>query len=113
MSLRSKLRAITPLACTAIYLFLGFEFELWVLGLMVFLLVPLMPVLLGYRKLRISVGLVITIIYLIMGFGFKYWHPGWIIFFLIPIIHILITPQKNKWMKYKKDEATIVEEEND
>lgn len=112
MSFKSKISAITPLLCVAVYLFLGFEFGLWVQGLVVFFLIPIMPILLGYKKLRLSVGFIITIIYLILGFGFKYWHPGWIIFFLVPIINILITPSSKKWFKTKYDKDTIIDEDN-
>ncbi|MFA5542267.1 MAG: hypothetical protein WC008_02320 [Bacilli bacterium] len=112
MSFRAKISAITPLTCVATYLFLGFQFGLWKEGLVVFLLIPIMPILLGYKKLRFSVGFIITIIYLIMGFGFHYWHPGWIIFFLIPIIQILIAPSSKKWFKTKNDKTTIIDDEN-
>ena len=113
MSTRAKIRAITPLSCVLVYLFLGFQFSLWFEGLLVFLLIPFMPILLGYKKLRLSVPLIITIIYLILGFGFKYWHPGWIIFLLIPIFQILLVPStKGTWGRFKSDKNITIDDED-
>lgn len=113
MSPRAKIMAITPMSCVLIYLFLGFQFGLWLEALPVFLLIPLMPVFLGYKKLRLSIPLIITIIYLILGFGFDYWHPGWIIFLMIPILQILTSPsKKGRFFDFRsKKDITIEDDE--
>lgn len=101
MSFKAKIMAITPLSCVIIFLSLGFLKGLWVESLPVFLLIPIMPFLLGYKKIRLTVSFVILIIYLILGFGFQAWHPGWIVFLFIPIVHILMTPSKKSNWKFK------------
>ncbi len=93
---RNKIIAATPLICTFIFLALGFFFGKWHPGWMVFLLIPVMPYLLGKKKLRFSIPLIITIIYLIMGFGWGLWHPGWIIFLLVPVFEIFFKPSKSE-----------------
>ena len=85
---RNKVIAATPLVCVFVFLLLGFLWDKWHPGWMVFLLIPVMPYLVGKRRIRLSVPLIITIIYLIMGFGWNLWHPGWIIFILVPVFEI-------------------------
>ena len=114
MSLRSKIRVVTPLTCVVIYLFLGFQFGLWLEGALVFLLIPVMPILLGYRKLRLSIPLIITIVYFVLGFGFDAWHPGWLVFLLIPIIQTLIAPSSKtrKTVSFNSESTTILDDED-
>ena len=94
---KNKMVTATPLLCLFVFLLLGFIWGKWHPGWMVFLLIPLMPYLVGKKKLRFSVPLIITVIYLIIGFGWSLWHPGWIIFILIPVIEIFLkNDTKNK-----------------
>ncbi|MDD3192012.1 MAG: hypothetical protein PHP41_04605 [Bacilli bacterium] len=96
MTFRAKIMAITPMICTIAFLAFGFLWDKWHPGWMIFFLIPIMPFLLGYKKIKFTVPLVILIVYLILGFGFEAWHPGWIVFLLIPVIQILITPTKKE-----------------
>ena len=95
-NLKNKIIAATPLLCLFAFLALGFFFGKWHPGWLVFLLIPVMPYLLGKKKLRFSIPLIITIVYFILGFGWHLWHPAWIIFILIPVFEIFFGPSKNK-----------------
>lgn len=124
MSPRKKIMAITPIMCLIIYLSLGFlikEPNMWGWGLFIFLLVPIMPYLIGLKKLVISVSAAITIVYVVVGIlstVLKFpdenglWHPLWIIFLLIPVIHILITPNKKKEEKKEPKKEAYVDVDN-
>ena len=119
MTTKRKILAITPICCTIAYLLIGFLIggSAWGYGITVYLLVPLMPYLIGLKKIVISVTLVITCIYVFgcliaMHFGLNIWHPAWVIFLLIPIIHILKVPSKKDEGKEKK-ETVVVEEVDD
>ena len=110
MSFKNRLIAVTPMICLFFFLLLGFAWDLWHPGWLVFLLIPIMPYLVGKKKLRFSIPLIITRIYLIMGFGWNLWHPGWIIFLLIPVFTTLIGSSKIKIIKKdanKNDEDYI------
>ena len=88
ISLRNKIIAATPLVCLFAFLLIGFLWDKWHPGWMVFLLIPVMPYLVGKRKIRLSIPLIAVIIYLILGFGWNLWHPGWLIFLLVPVFEI-------------------------
>lgn len=96
MSMKNRIMAVTPMVCVIIFLTLGFVWDLWHPGWIVFLLIPVMPYLIGKKKLKFTIPLVITIAYLIMGIGWDLWHPGWIIFLLIPVITILTGGKEKK-----------------
>ncbi len=93
MSFRAKIMSITPIVCLAVYLTLGFVFGVWRVTWLIFLLIPIMPYLLGYKKFRLSVPIVVVAGYIVLGL-YGYWHPGWLILFLIPIIEILLKPSE-------------------
>ncbi len=101
---RNKLIIATPLICLFAFLLIGFMWEKWHPGWMVFLLIPVMPYLVGKKKIRFSVPFIITIIYLIIGFGWDLWHPGWIIFILIPVFEILFGSHPFEKNREDKDE---------
>ena len=95
MTLKNKIMAATPLLAVFTFLLLIFVVNVpakfaW----LVFLMIPIMPYLIGKKQIRLSIGLFITIIYLILGFAFDLWHPAWIIFLLIPVFHIFFTRSK-------------------
>ena len=98
LSLKQRIATAMPLISLTIYLFVGFQFGLWTKGLLIFLLIPLTPVILGLRKLHLTLSSAIVFIYIILGiiFGSSWWHPGWLIFFLIPIIQILTGKREEK-----------------
>ena len=81
-----------PLITTAIFLFLGFGFNWWHPGWMVYLFIPLFTGLFDSSDSffgKIFSPMVITGIYLILGFLFGWWHPGWVIFLLIPAVTVI------------------------
>ena len=90
-----------PLITLFIFLLIGFVGNeqgenYWKYAWLVFLLIPLTPVIFGVKKIKISYSLIVLIAYLLMGlFWPKYgWHPGWIIFITIPIFNILFPSKK-------------------
>lgn len=102
-SFRIKLTAATPLLCLITFLILGFADDigfsdkpLWHPGWIVFLLIPIVPVLLGTKKIISIWPAFCVIIFLIIGFAFDKWHPGWIIFLTIPLVGIFTTGKKQE-----------------
>ena len=101
MNWKNKVIAITPFVCAIVFFILAIEYKLAHPGWVVFLLVPLMPFLLGKKK--ISVSVIIIIIYFIVSVVLKdKWNITWVILLLIPIMNILIVPSERS--KIKKDE---------
>lgn len=99
---QKRVVAVTPLVSLLIFLILGFFFESWHPGWLIFLLIPIVPFLVGLRQIRLTFPLVVFISYIVIGV-YGYWHPGWIIFLLIPIQNILFPPKSlSKYLK--KDE---------
>lgn len=93
-TVRGKIISITPIVCTIVFLLLGFLKGLWHPGWVVFLLIPIVPILLnifsGKRKgFRALLILLIIASYFVMGTVWHLWHPGWIVFLLIPIVSII------------------------
>ena len=93
-SVRGKITAITPFVCTIVYLLLGFYKDLWHPAWVVFLAIPIVPVLLkfSFKNKNSFVGvltILITATYFILGVTIGWWHPGWILFLLIPIVGII------------------------
>ncbi|MBU1143841.1 MAG: DUF1700 domain-containing protein [Firmicutes bacterium] len=92
-SVRNKIIAITPFLSLIIFFVLGFYFELWNPGWMVFLLIPVTSIALHTRLKDGIVALspfISVIAYLILGWGFDLWHPAWLVFLLIPMVSILL-----------------------
>lgn len=109
---RRRLIAATPLICLFIYLVIGFSTGIWDKSVLIFLLIPIMPTLLGVKTIKVTFSLIVLVIYLVMGIVWDLWHPGWVIFLLIPIYHILfgrrtlvIRIKKNK----KDDEIDMLD----
>lgn len=88
-SAENKMNGLYPIFITFLFLILGFVFNLWHPGWLVFLTIPLY-----YMKPKNTVErwfnpVMIVLIYLVLGFFFNLWHPGWLIFFAIPAAAIL------------------------
>lgn len=97
-SLKFKIIAATPIFCVIVFLILGFADDigfsdkpLWHPGWIIFLLIPIVPFILGTKRITLGYPTLCIIIYLILGFCFKKWHPGWIIFLTIPLVGIFTT----------------------
>jgi len=89
---QKRVVAATPLISLLIFLILGFFYNLWHPGWLVFLLIPIVPFLVGLKQIRFTFPFVVLLAYIIIGL-YGYWHPGWIIFLLIPIQNILFPPK--------------------
>ncbi len=107
---QKRVVAATPLISLFLFLYLGFFHELWHPGWLVFFLIPLMPFMVGLKKIKITFSIVIFIIYIILGISFEIWHPAWIIFLLIPIYYTLTANtifDKKEEPKKKNSKNTI------
>lgn len=82
-----------PVAVAFAYLVLGFVFNLWHPGWIIFLTIPLYYLPAAQRTpLRLLCNpVMITIIYLLLGCFCNLWHPGWLVFLLIPILNAAIS----------------------
>ncbi|MGI6359828.1 MAG: hypothetical protein ACOX02_02135 [Acholeplasmatales bacterium] len=85
----NRIIGATPLICTFIYLFIGFEYNLWHPCWVIFLAIPIVPSILRFKSLKGMFPIVIAVAYFLLGIFLNKWHPGWIIFLLIPIFYIL------------------------
>lgn len=97
MSWKNKVIAITPFVCMIIFGILWKVFNKAHPGWVVFLLIPLMPVLLGKKK--ISSTAIIIIIYIVVSIVSGWWHVTWVILLLIPIVNILMLPSDRFYIK--------------
>ncbi|XMB72607.1 DUF1700 domain-containing protein [Mycoplasmatota bacterium WC30] len=91
----NRLTALMPFISLIIFFILGFGFQLWHPGWLVFLSIPIVAIIInafdknsinGFVALSPFIALVT---YLILGFGFQLWHPGWLVFFIVPIFGVL------------------------
>ena len=81
---KRKTDAAWPVTVTALYLILGFFFDLWHPGWLIFLTIPLQYLQFDSLLDRLLHPVSITLIYLVLGFFFDLWHPGWLIFLAVP-----------------------------
>lgn len=101
MRLRRRIILATPIISLIIFLSMGFIWNMWGYGAFAFLLIPLMPFILGEISLDCIYPLVVTMVYIGLGFGLKAWHPAWIIFLTIPIYYIIFPIKKQELKKYR------------
>lgn len=94
MGIRAKIIAATPMITVIIYLLLGFCADAWHPGWIVFLAIPIVPMILGKVTIAGLYPLLVVIAYLLMGFIWDLWHPGWIIFLTIPVVEIFLPKNK-------------------
>lgn len=103
---KNKIVALMPFISLIIFFILGFGFELWNPGWMVFLLIPISAIIVNVFNRKFSHGLVAIspfialIIYFILGFGFELWHPGWLVFLLIPVMGVISGRKKKKLIPF-------------
>lgn len=96
MSFRKRIIAATPMICVIIFLLLGFCANAWHPGWIVFLAIPIVPMLFNNKGILGLYPSLCVIMYLVMGFVFSWWHPGWIIFLTIPVVEILFGGRRKK-----------------
>ncbi|MDD3171300.1 MAG: hypothetical protein PHO86_03145 [Bacilli bacterium] len=113
MNVKKKIVDITPFVCAIVFIILAY-FGYAHPGWMVFLLIPIVPFLVGIKRIRFNYAFLVAVIYVLIGFFTDWswrWHPGWIIFLTIPIYNILVTPKNekssldNKENNYSKDDS--------
>lgn len=90
-----KVSSVMPLLSLVAFLVLGFCFDLWHPGWVVFLAIPVSEILISVfnkrgKGLWVSLAMLVSIIiYLFLGIAYHAWHPGWLVFFLVPIVSII------------------------
>lgn len=90
-----KLIALTPFISLIAFLILGFNFNLWHPGWLVFLLIPITAIIvemINDHDKHLTTALspfVAGIIFFIAGFQYNLWHPAWLIFLIIPVFGII------------------------
>jgi len=98
---KRALQASYPMIITVAYILLGFMFDWWHPGWLLFLTIPLYytwpdmehgdPV----RELqKFAYPVFVTLVYLILGCYLDWWHPWWMLYFTIPIYYIFVSNAK-------------------
>ena len=90
---RNKIVALMPFISVIIFMILGFGWDLWHPGWLVFLLIPMTAIVLNSNAKNSIVALspfICTLAYLLLGFKYGLWHPGWLVFLFIPVISIIL-----------------------
>jgi len=86
--------AFVPFVSIVSYLVLGFGFDFWHPGWLVFILIPILVMLFSVFHDDIISGILalipffIIFTYFFIGFYFHIWHPTWLVFILLPVIGI-------------------------
>jgi len=91
-----------------VYLAMGFIWDLWRPGLLVFIAAWVLSEVVNYFRTGrsgLSISGVAVTLYLIIGFGWGLWHPGWIIFVVAWAISSMIRPVKKKKKKKKYEDG--------
>ena len=96
MNVRKRVVAATPIICLIVFLILGFYFDKWHPGWLVFLFVPAMPFILGLKRIKHIYPVICAVVYVLIGIFWNQWHPGWIIFLTIPVVAIFTPSKKDK-----------------
>lgn len=94
--MKNKLIALTPFLSLAIFFILGIQWNLWHPGWLVFLLIPLVPILLSLNSLNSLIGalpFLFVIVFVLLGDIFDLWHPTWALFLFIPALAIFQSPK--------------------
>jgi len=89
-----KFIALTPFIALIAFFILGFGFDLWHPGWLVFTIIPVTAIIIEMGKTRdeqLTTALspfFATLLYLYLGFYHGLWHPGWLVFIIIPMLGI-------------------------
>lgn len=106
MTIKNKIIAALPMFCAFVFLFVGFVFDVWHPTWVIFLLIPIAPVILYSRFAALAYPTFCVIVFLLLGFLCDLWHPGWLIFLTIPIFNIFFD---TKNLRKKKDKEMNME----
>jgi len=96
---KALMRLPIPLFVVAAYLAMGFLWDWWHPGWLIFLAIPVYYQLVSMmeaasirKKLnRFPIGVLCVLAYLLLGFFFDVWHPTWMIFLVIPLYHCFVS----------------------
>ena len=94
-----------------VFLFLGFAFDLWHPGWLVFLVFPLIHSIFLIREKRSHLTIIavsMTALFLILGITFNLWHPAWLLFLMIPIISAALKAIRKKRIKAMNPVVPII-----
>ncbi len=89
-----KIIALSPFIALISFFVLGFGFNLWHPGWVIFLIIPITAIVVEMGKTRdehITTALApffTVLLYLYVGFYHNLWHPGWVVFIIIPMLAI-------------------------
>ncbi len=92
-----------PILCAVVYLSMGFIWELWHPGWLIFLTIPLYYPLVeaAYKSkdlirtlLSFPYPVLVAGVYLLIGFEWGLWHPYWLLFLTIPVYYIVLESLK-------------------
>ncbi len=74
-----------------LYILIGFFYNMWGTGLLLFLLIPLIHSTISMIRHkdpnRFAYPVFVTGVFLLLGFYKNMWHPGWVVFLTIPIYY--------------------------
>lgn len=90
-----RLIALMPFLSVIAFFVLGFYFDKWHPGWIVFLSIPMTAIIVeAFNKpfkqfLTALSPFIATVLYLGIGFIFHIWHPTWLIFLIIPVFGII------------------------
>lgn len=95
----NRIVALSPFIATIAFFVLGFGFELWNPGWMVYLLIPITGIISGRRRSPVKnllelMPFISLVVFLTIGLLTDVWHPTWLVFLLIPVIGILERKEK-------------------
>jgi len=98
MKSKTLMRLPIPLLAVAAYLLMGFLWDWWHPGWLVFLAIPVYYQLVAMaaateirKKLNcFPIAVLCVLAYLVLGFRYDIWHPSWMIFLLIPIYYVMV-----------------------
>lgn len=101
-----------------VYLLLGFVWNLWHPGWIVFLAVPIFTSLIeainNKRIKDFAYPVLVVVVYLVLGFVWNLWHPSWIVFLTIPVYYsILDGIKRSKENKKLKDIEINIENDEE
>jgi len=96
---KALLRLPIPLFVVAAYLGLGFLWDWWHPGWLIFLAIPVYYQLVSMAEItsmrkklnRFPIAVLCVLAYLLLGFFFDVWHPTWMIFLTIPLYHCFVS----------------------
>lgn len=95
-----KIINLMPFIAIILFFGLGFGYDLWHPGWLVFLLIPSTSIIVksiqrpGDFYLAPIMPFISLVAFFVLGFVFGAWHPAWIVFLLIPMVAILESANK-------------------